>query len=122
MKIGVFLVSLALLAAPALAGHAASEETKAKPAAKLKLPTSLRGSIQPQRPRQPIALVSPTPKPPVAAPITPLASAAPNTGQCRASCAHTYYFCLSGPVTTDCAETWSQCSVSCAHPPLTIEH
>jgi hypothetical protein len=124
MRIGVFLVSLALLATPALVGHAASEESKAKPAARLKLPTNLRGSVpalSPPRSLPPIPPAGLAQKPP-APTATSLPSIAANTGQCRADCAHTYYFCLSGQVNNDCSTTWSQCLVGCSHPPLTIEH
>jgi len=120
MRIGVFLVSLALLASPALVGRAASEEPTAKPAARVKLPTNLRGSV-PLQTLPPITPAGLALKPRVAT-ATPLPSAAADTGQCRTDCAHTYYFCSSGQVTTDCSTTWSQCLVSCSHPPLTIEH
>lgn len=130
MRIGVFLVSFALLTAPALAGRAAPEEPKAKPAAKQQLPTNLRGSIQPQSaspsarqtasrfvaPPGPAGLAL---KPSVAAATPP---PGPGAGQCRSDCAHAYYFCLSGEINADCSATWSQCVVSCGHPPLTIEH
>ena len=128
MRIGVFLVTLAMLATPAPTSHAAPEEPKAKPAPRPKLPTNLRGSVTPQiTPRNtPLAPPSIAPagfllKPRIAT-ATPLPSAAADTGQCRTDCAHTYYFCLSGQITTDCSTTWSQCLVSCSHPPLTIEH
>jgi len=123
MRIRVFLVSLALLATPALLGHAASETPKAKPAGP-KLPTSLRGSV----PLRTLPFASPPLSPaglalkPGASTATPLPSVAGNTGQCRTDCAHSYYFCLSGQITADCSTTWSRCLVSCSHPPLTIEH
>jgi hypothetical protein len=136
MRIGVFLLGLAMLAAPAPAGHAASDSSKAKPAAKLKLPTGLRGAI-------PAANAGPNAGPNVglaalATPLTttsrtglaapkPLASpatrvvTAPDVGQCRIDCAHSYYFCPSEPSSTECSSTWSQCVTGCSHPPLTIE-
>jgi len=122
MRIGVFLVCLGWLAATAPAVHAASEAPKLKVPAKPKLPTGLRGSVQPGAP--PVALgarapAAPALKPPLA-PFSPLAATAPDTGQCRTDCAHAYYFCLSGSVTSECAETWSQCLTDCSHPPLTL--
>jgi len=120
MRMGVFLVSLAVLATPALVSRAASEEAKAKPAARPKLPINLRGSVTPGTSAN---FASPgVPLKPAAPVATPLPSIAANTGQCRTDCAHSYYFCLSGEINADCSTTWSQCLVSCSHPPLTIEH
>ncbi|MDO8800537.1 hypothetical protein [Phenylobacterium sp.] len=46
-------------------------------------------------------------------PDTPVAGAA---GQCRLSCAQSYYFCLSGDGGDDCPATWSQCRAACDAP------
>jgi hypothetical protein len=135
MRIGVFLLGLALLAAPALSGHAASDPSKPKPAAKLKLPTGLRGAVPAANtalnpgpnpglaalatPLTPTSRTSPAPKP-LASLVTPVV-AAPDVGQCRIDCAHSYYFCPSEPSSTECSSTWSQCVTGCSHPPLTIE-
>jgi len=120
MRMSALLIGFVLLAAAATGSHAAiADGAKARPAAAAKLPTGLRGSaaaptigsaatargaaaIQALKPRLPLA--------------TPIVSAAPSPGQCRNDCAHSYYFCPSGPAATDCADTWSQCVVSCAHP------
>ncbi len=124
MRIGVFLMSLAVLATPALVSHAASEQPKAKPAPRLTLPTNLRGSVAAQTPAHTSPTLAPGgPAPNPRAPIaTPLPSVAANTGQCRTDCAHAYYFCLSDQASIDCSATWSQCLVGCSHPPPTIEH
>jgi len=130
MRIGLIMASLALLAAPVTASHAAPEDPKAKPPARLKLPTDLRGSVSPEPPAQarPAAPQKPAPVRPtsVAQSIgvslaSPIPAAKPDEGQCRTSCAHTYYFCLSSPGSTDCGASWSQCLTDCGHPPLSID-
>ena len=44
---------------------------------------------------------------------TPVAGEA---GQCRLSCAQSYYFCLSGDGGDDCPATWGQCRAACDAP------
>ena len=44
---------------------------------------------------------------------TPVAGQA---GQCRLSCAQSYYFCLSGDGGDDCPATWGQCRAACDAP------
>ena len=44
---------------------------------------------------------------------TPVAGLA---GQCRLSCAQSYYFCLSGDGGDDCPATWGQCRAACDAP------
>ena len=44
---------------------------------------------------------------------TPVAGVA---GQCRLSCAQSYYFCLSGDGGDDCPATWGQCRAACDAP------
>ncbi len=141
MRISVFLLSLALAAAPALAGHAQSDDAKAKPAPKMKLPASLRGPVSPQ---VPLGAAPPAPSTNASATTaaiapkggvpakqraitamrlaSPIASAKPDLGQCRTACAHTYYFCQAGPSVTDCAGAWGQCLSDCSFPPLTLRH
>lgn len=46
-------------------------------------------------------------------PGTPVTGAA---GQCRLSCAQSYYFCLSGDGGDDCPATWGQCRAACDAP------
>lgn len=46
-------------------------------------------------------------------PDTPVAGEA---GQCRLSCAQSYYFCLSGDGGDDCPATWGQCRAACDAP------
>lgn len=70
-------------------------------------------------PKQPLpkkVVVAPpvtTPSVVLQSPI-PLASAAPggDAGQCRSSCARTYYFC-SGQDDDQCPTQWAQCTARC---------
>ena len=39
-------------------------------------------------------------------------------GQCRAACAHTYYFCLSGDDAPSCPQNWTACLASCNRAPI----
>jgi hypothetical protein len=70
---------------------------------------------------------APKPKPvPVQAPIDtssfvlpapiPLASARPggDTGQCKATCSRTLYFCNAGGDDDGCGARWAQCNASCS--------
>jgi hypothetical protein len=130
MRIGVFLMSVAVLATQLAPGRAAADDTTLKPPAKLKLPPNLRGAMAPE------TTPTPAPRPPPI--LTPLSSAAtprpagfslipaatdakPEEGQCRMACAHAYYFCPDAPGSTDCAATWSQCLTDCSHPPISID-
>jgi hypothetical protein len=134
MRIGILLASLALATAQASMAIAAGGPSKPTVSGKTGLPTNLRGSIAPDAPPAPksIVLTPVTPNPISVAPrplgsllATSLASSSASAkldeGQCRSGCAHTYYFCLSGVQTNDCAPTWSQCLSRCSHPPLSID-
>jgi hypothetical protein len=123
-------VAFSLLAA---APSRAASEPKAKQPARTALPTSLRGALAADKPvlaptpakrpvlAPPAGLIVRQPGPLLASPTaTPLASTKPDPGQCRAACAHAYYFCLSAPGSTDCGASWSQCLGDCSHPPLSI--
>lgn len=44
---------------------------------------------------------------------TPVAGEA---GQCRLTCAQSYYFCLASDGAEDCAPTWGQCRARCDTP------
>jgi hypothetical protein len=47
------------------------------------------------------------------------ASAAPaDPGQCRISCAHTYYFCLAGQDAPSCPQNWTSCLNDCSRAPI----
>ena len=123
MRIGVVLVSLALLAQPALvraAERSRSEQVPLKPSAKRTPPVGLRGPV----PAGPVA-IQPAPTGFAASPPGPLSAlsvgAQPDPRQCRTDCAHAYYSCPLDATATDCAETWSQCEVDCAHPPPTLD-
>lgn len=37
-------------------------------------------------------------------------------GQCRLSCAQTYYFCLAQDASEDCSPNWGQCRAACDAP------
>jgi hypothetical protein len=57
------------------------------------------------------------------APLTPAASAvsgaaAADPGQCRTTCDHSYYFCLSGQDADSCPETWTSCRTGCNRAPI----
>ena len=138
MRIGIFLISLSLAITQVAASQAAApEEPKLKLPAKAKLPTNLRGSTTPDAPapiarklapilapfglasaRQPAGF---SPAPQISTSSLATTTAKPDVGQCRTTCAHTYYFCLSGSINIDCADSWSQCLTDCSHPPLTID-
>ena len=88
-------LALLILALPGLAG--------AQPA--------LRGTLA----AQPAESRSATP-----ALVTPPASLVPApppvagvAGQCRLTCAQSYYFCLADTSADDCGATWGQCRVRC---------
>jgi hypothetical protein len=130
MRIGAFLMSLAVLAALAAAHRAEAQplrqgQSQAKTPGRFKTPAGLRGSIQ-AAPAAAFAGATSKPRVSPAKPIvTSLAKAAatiarPDAGQCRTGCAHSYYFCLSDGVTLDCPQTWSQCLSGCNHPPPPI--
>ena len=137
MRTLVFLVSLSLALTQVAASQAAPEEPKLKLPAKEKLPTNLRGSTAPDAPAPVVRKPAPTLAPPGLASAPPpagfspapqastsslaTAAAKPDVGQCRTACAHTYYFCLSGSINIDCADSWSRCLIDCSHPPLTID-
>jgi hypothetical protein len=75
----------------------------------------LRGS-EPAKPVNAAALGS------SASPPAPNASAVPtDPGQCRVTCAHTYYFCLSGDDAPSCPQNWSSCLDACNRPPIQPE-
>ena len=112
MRTRVILVSLALLAAPAMIGHAAP-----------RLPAGLRGPVSTSATvfTMTSAPSSPPLRPRLAA-LAPPVNASATSSQCRTACAHSYYFCPSDPAAIDCAATWSQCVTGCGHPPLTLAH
>lgn len=72
----------------AVAEHAAPEEDDAPPPVSLGL-RSLAGSV---------VMSSPAP---------------PDAQACRMSCAQTYYFCLAGDGSDECAQAWGQCRLGC---------
>ncbi len=50
-----------------------------------------------------------------APPTAPLATPLPaDDGQCRLSCAHTYYRCLSGDYAERCPQDWTLCLAGCS--------
>ena len=48
-------------------------------------------------------------------PVPALASPLPlDDGQCRRTCAHTYYRCLAGDYAEQCPQAWTLCLADCA--------
>jgi hypothetical protein len=39
-------------------------------------------------------------------------------GQCRLTCAHSYYFCLSGEDAPSCPGSWTSCLADCSRAPI----
>ncbi len=60
------------------------------------------------------------PAPPLAASLASAdASAIPaDSDQCRAACAHTYYFCLAGEDAPSCPQNWTSCLADCSRPAI----
>jgi len=59
----------------------------------------------------------------IAAPVVlPSAAGQPvaDVGQCRRTCARSYYFCLASDSPDDCGPTWSQCASSCSGPSYSL--
>lgn len=93
----------------ALAGPAGAQQsriTAGQPAAGL----ALRGTLSADAPATQGQTV---PLAPILFLPQPVAGAA---GQCRLSCARSYYFCLSADGGDDCAPSWSQCRARCEAP------
>jgi len=77
-------------------------------------PAGAAGPVkQPAPKKAPVAAPVTTPSAVLQAPI-PLASTTPggDAGQCRASCAKTYYFC-SARDDGECPTQWAQCNARC---------
>jgi len=114
-------------------GLAATDGAKAKPAAREKLPTNLRGSETPDVPpaaKSPAAIVpttqgaassKPSPLAALPLPASPFLAPKPDEAACRTSCDHAYYFCLSGSVNADCSGSWGQCLSACSYPNPTLD-
>ena len=94
------------------------------------LPTLAFADVLSERPApKPMTVIAPKPKP-MAAVATPsrkvskASLAAPayastaDPGECRMTCAQTYYFCNAGAAVTDCPGAWSRCTATCASPSL----
>jgi hypothetical protein len=86
---------LVLFAAPAFAQGAARPAAKPSSGAKVVRPINA-----PAKPAPPPRAYTPAPK-------------TPSSEQCRATCAQTYYFCLSENEQADCAPRWGQCRLAC---------
>jgi hypothetical protein len=52
------------------------------------------------------------------APLAFFATSAPpaarNAGECRRTCARSYYFCLAGEYAASCPEEWTSCRADCS--------
>jgi hypothetical protein len=114
MRTGLLLISLAVLAVTPLAGVRAAGRPMAAPPPVAKAPDGLRGPISPGPSAAPAATaLSLKPRLPISSPV---ASAATGAGACRLTCAHSYYFCLSGADASYCPQAWTQCLTGCVHP------
>lgn len=117
-SLALLLILLASLSAPA-AAQIEGRLSLDRPGA---VALGLRGAGEAQERPDPTAG---TPEAPEAPPapglgLRPLAntvvmsSPIPEDAQaCRMSCAQTYYFCLAGDGTDECAQAWGQCRLSC---------
>jgi hypothetical protein len=50
---------------------------------------------------------------PLAGSVVMSSPAPPDAQACRMSCAQTYYFCLAGDGSDECAQAWGQCRLGC---------
>ena len=50
---------------------------------------------------------------PLAGSVVMSSPAPPDARACRMSCAQTYYFCLAGDGSDECAQAWGQCRLGC---------
>ncbi|MDO8900712.1 MAG: hypothetical protein Q7V15_05085 [Phenylobacterium sp.] len=50
---------------------------------------------------------------PLAGPLLMSTPPPPDAPACRMSCAQTYYFCLAGDASDECAQAWGQCRLGC---------
>lgn len=78
----------------------------------------MRGPEKPDLPAPPPPIVLASPLRPSVMPDTApriggLSSQAIGGGQCRTSCARSYYRCLSGDDMSTCGPGWSRCLVAC---------
>jgi hypothetical protein len=62
----------------------------------------------------------PLPAPILAAnlPASDISAIPADPGQCRLSCAHSYYFCLSGQDAAFCPQSWTSCLNDCSRAPI----
>ena len=72
----------------------------------------LRGS-QPAKPAKVAAL-----GPNASLPASNASALPADPGQCRVTCAHTYYFCLAGEDAPSCPQNWSSCLITCNRAPI----
>ncbi|MDX5331379.1 MAG: hypothetical protein LPJ86_08050 [Caulobacteraceae bacterium] len=108
-------VLLALLAGFAQAQEAGRLQLERPAAAELGLrgapmradPTS--GLPQTNAPEAAPPILRPMASPPLLASL----GAPPSAAQCRLDCAETYYFCLAGEESDECAQSWGQCRLGC---------
>lgn len=118
-----FAVLFAALATPGgvLAG---SRITVIAPSAQQSSPIALRGSQSATDVRGPTAMSSDSADvldPTLALALSPARPpagtlSAGELGQCRLSCAQTYYFCLAQDASEDCSPHWGQCRAACDAP------
>ncbi|MFN3521795.1 MAG: hypothetical protein ACK4YQ_06070 [Phenylobacterium sp.] len=104
----VLILSLILAAASA----------QAQTAAPLRGARPALAAASPPQGAETEAAPSPAPAPaaPLASAASPPAALGDTAGQCRLSCAQSYYFCLASELADDCPGAWSQCRAACDAP------
>lgn len=102
----VLILSLILAAASA----------QAQTAAPLRGARPALAAASPPQGAETEAAPSPAPAAPLASAASPPAALGDTAGQCRLSCAQSYYFCLASELADDCPGAWSQCRAACDAP------
>lgn len=114
LRLALLVICAGFVALPAAAARKPPDITVVKPV--------LRGPqsppvvpADPPPPVVPATGVGTSSVAPIAGPgYSPIAPA--DTGQCRAACSRSYYFCSSSEDPADCAASWTQCSSRCRFP------
>jgi hypothetical protein len=73
----------------------------------------LRGTVSPTASPTPGNAASAARKSALRSPIPPPPTLSDN-GQCRLTCAHSYYRCLAGDYAEQCPQTWTLCLADCS--------
>jgi hypothetical protein len=112
-RIGISLCLAAL--GVLLVGAAPVQPPRIVIPAKSATASGLRGAQTPN-PAKPQPLAAPI----LAAsqPASDVSAIPADPGQCRLSCAHGYYFCLSGQDAAFCPQSWTSCLGGCNRAPI----